>query len=152
MMQKMNKKGWIRIVEAAVSILIITGVLLVVINKGYIGKKDISERVYDAQISVLREIEKDENLRDIILEVNNSELPTEWDEFTGSLATIKTRINQRMLEQASYLECEAKLCELDKICVLEKYIEKDVYAQATIISANLEHYQPKQIKMFCWEK
>src|SRR3989344_493349 len=64
-----DKRGWIRVVEAFVAILLIVGVLLFVINKGYIGKKDISKQVYDAEISVLREIELDDNLREEILKL-----------------------------------------------------------------------------------
>ena len=46
MMQKIknNKKAWIRIIEAFVALLLITGVLLIVINKGYIGKEDVSSK------------------------------------------------------------------------------------------------------------
>ena len=47
-----GKRGWIRIVEAFVAILLITGVLLLVMNKGYIGKKDISGQVRDAEWAV----------------------------------------------------------------------------------------------------
>ncbi|GAJ11607.1 unnamed protein product, partial [marine sediment metagenome] len=63
-----NKRGWIRIVEAFVAILLVTGVLLVIINKQYIGKDDISAKVYDVELSILREIQSDTALRDSILQ------------------------------------------------------------------------------------
>ena len=140
-----NKRGWIRVVEAFVAVLLITGVLLIIINKGYIGKKDISNKVYDAELSILREIELDDNLRSEILSANP--LPINWGD-TNFPVNVKNKIEVRSPE---YLECKAKICELDKICIMEN-IDKDVYAQAVAISATNEIYKPRQLKLFCWEK
>lgn len=142
-----NKKGWIRIVEAFVALLLIMGVLLVVINKGYIGKKDISQQVYEVQIGILREVELDDSLRNELLEVAN--LPADETALTTSASNTINKIKSRLPD---YLDCETKLCELDKICALENYPDKDIYAQAVAISATLEKYQPRQLKLFCWVK
>ena len=105
----MEKRGWVKIVEAFIALLLIAGVLLIVIDKGYIAKTDISSKVYDAEISILREIELDDNLREDILD---SDLPMYWDNelFPQNL---KNRIDERT---PSYLECKAKICEMDEIC------------------------------------
>ena len=143
-----GKRGWIRVVEAFVAILLIVGVLLIVINKGYVGKKDISKQVYDAEISILREIELDDNLREEIL-LLNLQLNDNGIEVTNSnLPNIYQKIKERPPE---YLNCRAKICKLDKICIIED-IDKDVYAQAVTISATNEIYQPRQLKLFCWVK
>src|SRR3989339_37656 len=92
-----EKRGWIRIVEAFVSILLIAGAVLVLMNEGYIAKTDISQKVYDAELSILRDIELDETLRTEVLE-----------------------------------------------------FEDDLYVQAVGITANLQIYNPRQIKLFCW--
>ena len=63
-----NKRGWIRIVEAFIAVLLVAGILLFVINKGYIGRRDISQQVYDAQLAVLREIQLNDTLRTQILQ------------------------------------------------------------------------------------
>lgn len=150
-----NKRGWIRIVEAFVAILLITGVLLFVINRGYMGKKDITSEVYDIQINILRNIELNTELRQEILEAvynqqnpENPNLPITWDiDFPQKT---KDKINTYFLDY-DYLECKAKLCELDKICTLENLPEeKDVYAQSVVISSTLEKYSPSQLKLFCW--
>ncbi|MAG79031.1 hypothetical protein CMI40_01500 [Candidatus Pacearchaeota archaeon] len=141
----MKKKGWVKIVEAFIALLLIASVLLIVIDKGYIGKKDISSKVYEAELSILREIELDDNLRDDIL---NSNLPINWDNESFP-QSVKDKINERI---PSYLECNAKICEMDKICALDKYIDKDIYTQSIAISANLEIYNPRQLKLFCWDK
>jgi len=143
-----NKRGWIRIVEAFVAILLITGVLLVLINKGYIGGKDISEKVYAFQLSALREIQLNDNLRNEVLNVPNSVIPLESN-LPGFPPTVKSAIVKKT---PSYLECKSKICFAERICSLDSYVEKDVYAEAVVISANLTNYNPRQVKIFCWGK
>ena len=133
-----NKRGWIKIVEAFIAILLVAGVLLLVINKGYIGRRDISEQVYQAQLAILREIELDSNLREKVLNTNlDGEVPQEI------LDKIQTR-------KPDYLTCEVKICKLEMICELDRYIDADVYAQPVAITAEGETYNPRQLKLFCW--
>ena len=140
-----NKRGWIKIVEAFIAVLLIAGVLLFVINKGYIGKKDISEQVYKVQLSVLREIELNSDFRYQILEEGEKlgqGTPIVPEEVVN---TIEDRI-------PDYLTCESKICELDQMCppTEEVPIEKDIYAQSVAISAEGTKYGPVQLKLFCW--
>ena len=137
-----NKRGWIRIVEAFVAILLISGTLLIVLNKGYLKNKDISSKVYDSQISVLREIELNDELRNEILNIPG--LPTE---------NISANVTNKILDRIpTYLECKAKICKMDRICELNSYPNKNVYAQAVAISATSKKYAPRQLKLFCWRK
>lgn len=144
-----QKRGWIRIVEAFVAVLLITGVLLIVINKGYIAKEDISDKVYSSQWAVLREIELDQNLREEVLNPN-LQIPVEGLEVPGDVIN---KINSRM---PSYLQCVSKICELNEVCELsttpEQAQEKDIYAQSITIAAtpSVSEFNPKQLKMFCW--
>lgn len=140
-MFKKNKKGWIRIVEAFVAILLIAGVLLIVINQGYIGKKDISEKVYGVEISILREIELNDQMRNELLFVDLSvthEPPS----------SVKNKISNSIPD---YLSCDSRICPLNEICTLEGPAETNVYAQSVAITANLSTYNPRQLKIFCWE-
>jgi hypothetical protein len=148
----MNKRGWIRIVEAFFSLLLIAGVFLIVYNKGYIGGDDISSRVYDLQLSVLREIELNDNLREQILCTPlpcGSLLPEVGieDEDESFPEDVKSKIDERIPD--SFI-CRSKICEINEICELNEYIDKDVYAQSVVIAATLEIYSPRQLKMFCW--
>jgi len=141
-----NKKGWIKIVEAFVAILLVVGVLLIVINRGNIGKNDISSQVYDVQVSILREIQLNDTLRNEILsvtppiEVTDEHVHETW-----------TKITERT---PNYLDCKAKICEMmEQTCELEEYPEKDVYAQTVAITTTLEtptEEQLRQLKLFCW--
>jgi hypothetical protein len=133
-----NKRGWIRIVEAFIAVLLIAGVLLFVINKGYIGKRDISEQVYTVQLAVLREIELDDTLRTQVLEADiEGEVPQD----------IEDKVEDRIPD---YLTCEAKICELDSVCALDSFIEKDVYAQPVAIATQGDNPEMRQLKLFCW--
>lgn len=144
----MNKKGWIRIVEAFIAILLIAGVLLTLINRGYIAGKNPAEKIYSFQLYTLREIELNDDLRDIILNIPNEDLSLESDNINFP-SEVNNSISSRT---PNYLECKSKICPAEEICSLKKYVEKNVYAQAVIISANLTLYDPRQIKIFCWIK
>ncbi len=133
-----QRRGWIRIFEAVIALLLITGVVLTLINKGYLSKENISEKVYKSQLTVLREIEKDQNLRQLIL-TSTGDVPQE----------VHGKISKRM---PNYLECDSKICKLDEICSLASYPDKDVFAQSVAITATTQTYAPKQLKMFCWVK
>ena len=140
-----NKKAWIKIVEAFTAILLVIIVLLIIINSGYIKREDISTRVYNTQISILREIQFNDTLRIEILDV--ASVPLEWDDFPPNL---KNKIIERT---PNYLECSAKICSSEDVCIFTGAIDKDIYAESILISATLESgYIPKQLKLFCWIK
>jgi len=74
-----NKRGWIKIVEAFVAVLLIAGVVLIIIDKEYLKKEDISSEVYDTELKILKEIQLNNTLRENILTA--SPLPVNWDVF-----------------------------------------------------------------------
>ncbi len=137
-----NKSGLIRIIEAFTMILIITGILLTVLNKGYISKSDNSEKIYESEQAILREIQLNNSLRNEILALED--LPVEWENFPPNVK------NEILLETPINFECQAKICDLNEICSLNKEIEKEIYVQKTIITASLEKYSPRKLKIFCW--
>ncbi|MCK5043827.1 hypothetical protein KAR52_02395 [Candidatus Pacearchaeota archaeon] len=141
-----NKKGWIKIVEAFVAVLLVTGVILISINQGYIGQKDISSEVYEMELSILREIELNDTLRNYILNV--IELPANWDDESFP-QEVKNKINART---PNYLNCEGKICEISDTCDIEKYFDKNIYAQSVTITTTLTQEEPKyrKLKLFCW--
>src|SRR3989344_676445 len=62
-----NKRGWIRIVEAFVAVLIITGLVLVIIGSSYTKEKDPSNEIYQIEEGILRDIQGNYSLRTGIL-------------------------------------------------------------------------------------
>ncbi len=143
----MNRKGWVRIVEAFFSILLIASVFLILMSKGSFGGEDISSRIYDLQLSVLREIELNDDLREQILNNGLDELLPIEDSHSEFPEDIALMINERMPD--SFI-CKSKICEIAVICELDKYIDKDIYAQSVAIVATLDIYSPRQLKIFCW--
>lgn len=154
-----SKRGWIRIVEAFIAVLLVTGVLLIFINNGYLGqgKSDYSEKIYNAQISILREIQLDPDLRVEILSVKSESMPVSSNLEGVFPQQVLNKINERVTEY-QYLNCTASLCELDKVCSYSSEVpNKNIYAQAVAISAEpsdpkLITFSPRQLKLFCWTK
>ena len=140
---KRDKRGWVRIVEAFVAVLLIAGITLVILDKGYIGKSDISEGVYTQQEAILREIQLNNTLRGEIL--GATPLPVNWSNFPSLLIT-------KLQEMPSYLECEGEICSINEDCVFSKTIEKDIYVRSVAITSAQGNYDARQLKMFCWLK
>ncbi len=142
---KKNKRGWIRIVEVFISILLMTGVLMLVIDRDVFEERDVSLEIHEMQISILRNVELDNSLRgDVLL----ASLPVSWNNFgTSGLTSVRDEIISRT--SADFI-CEAKLCSLQDNCLFDNSIEENVYVQRVIIAADLEIYSPRQLKLFCW--
>jgi hypothetical protein len=141
----MNKRGWIRVIEAFVAVLLITGVLLVFLNKRYISGDDGSEKIYGEESTILREIQVEDSLRGEILNQSLS-LPTEWNNMPLG---VKNRIE---IQTPNYLKCEGKICEISDDCLHTLTSDESIYAKSVIISSNNSLYNPRQLKLFCWKK
>ncbi len=139
-----NKRGWIRIVEAFIAVLLIAGVVLIILDKGYLKKEDISPEVYDAELKILKEIQLNNTLRENILTA--SPLPVNWSNFPQSVK------NKIINDIPSYLNCSAKICGIEDICTIDGNLGKDIYAQSVIITTTLTELDYRQLKLFCWEK
>lgn len=156
-----HKKGWIKIVEAFISILLIVGVLLVLLNKGYLGE-DISSKVYDAELSILRGVQLDTELRRDILISNRSgypdtieiPLPIEWEEFEDVEGErVLADVKEKIIDQTpSYLECIAKICELEDDCLSNELERMEIYTQHVSITSTYDIWSPRKLKLFCWVK
>ena len=141
-----NKRGWIRIVEVFVSIVLLTSVLLVVSTKNSSKDIELQEQISNKEVAILQDIELNNQMRSEILGVAQENLPLEWEEFGSSLQDITARINTLVPKD---LECQAKLCLLSDICMTNWSPKGDVYAKSVVISADLNNYSPRQLKLFC---
>jgi len=140
-----NKKAWIKIFEAVIAVLLIASVLLVVLGQDSVKKDDDSLEIYKVEISILREIQLNNSLREDILGIVS--LPVEWDDFNSQgLGEIKEKINSKTPD---YLSCRAMLCEMIADCILDNWSGGEVYVQSIAITANLTTYSPRQLKLFC---
>lgn len=149
-----NKRGWIRIVESFVAILLITGVVFVVIEQDKKRGEDTSSIAYASMISVLRDIELNNNLRSEIVGIQGSNLPVEWDEFGVSAPQTEARIIEKT---PNYIECMGKICATNDVCLLSQDAQsqnqgKTIYAESAMISSTIQAYNPRILKLFCWMK
>ena len=140
--RKINKKAWIRIAEAFVSVLIVVGAAMVVI-KGGIQTNDISEKIYDIEVGISREIRLNDNLRSEILLTSGT---VEWNDLPSQTK------NKIIDKTPKWLECVAKICSPESQCLLSDESEKSIYAQSAIITSTVNAFNPRQLKLFCWEK
>lgn len=152
----MNKKGWIRIVEAFMAILLIVGVLFTIINIQNVDQGETSQKIYKSQIAILRNIENNDNLREEVLGVPKAELPVRWDQFDSrGLGNVSDRIIEKT---PNYLECHAQVCNITSSC---EYMninpggapeDVNLYAQSVGITVTTASpsFDPRQLKIFCW--
>jgi len=146
-----GKRGWIRIVEASIAVLFIAGVVLVVINNNEAGgNEDISLKILNEEVSILREIQLNSSLRGEVLDISSSSLPVESGEANFP-QDVKDRIDSGT---PIYLECVSKICSIEDECTLIAENDKSVYAESVLITANPESgpYDPRKLKIFCWGK
>ena len=143
-----GKRGWIEIVEAFISIMLIVGVILVILNKGNTQGEDFSYQVYQIQISILREIQTNDTLRTDIASALEP-LPISWEE-----SRFPTNLKNKIIERTpSYLECVGKICLTTDICSLGEEKDRDVYSQFVTIATTIEAGEVyRKLNLFCWTK
>lgn len=144
-MKKTNKRGLLRIAEAAIAILIVVSFLILAqVRNNQASVVDFSERVYD----VLEEIAKEPGLRNETFNENN------FDEngFAMPDSALFLFIKERIPE--SYLTIEVRVCnDIDKICSLEKFIEGEIYTGQRVIVPSIEEgdeFKAKKLAIFAY--
>jgi hypothetical protein len=142
-----DKKGWIEILEAFISVMLVVAILLIAIDRGNNASEDVSRKVYSVEVSILREVQTNDSLREEIAGIENSTIPVEWDFFPQGL---KGKIIERT---PNYLVCIGKICNLDTVCVISERKDKSVYSQSVIISSTLmSGIVYRKLNLFCWQK
>lgn len=141
-----QKKGWIRVIEAIASVLVIAGILLVVLNQQTIIDTE-PRQMEELQTSILRELQTTPNLRNAVLEQNFFSVDT-IDPGEGSIITnvVDSRTPQRV-------QCETRICTLDSACEYSEEVEEDIYVETGFFSGSIqEGYSPRKVKLFCWSE
>jgi len=132
-----NKKAWIQIVEAAISMMILFGLVLGMFQQG-INKPDIAGQVYRVQHQILIEAQDDYCIRNEVLAGNASSL----NKFIASrLCSLPYNFT-------------VVLCNPIASCLFPSGVSKpstDIYSDNLIIAANLTSYNPVKIAFFVWQ-
>ena len=138
-----NKRGWIRILEATIGVLMISSVLVVVyswqIDRG-VGPEDY---VYSLQNQILADVSSRSDLRSDVLRGETESL----DEYVRE----KIPAGFDFALKVCNLTNPPTPCKLDAVEFIALK-DKDVYVEEAVISADFQAYSPKKIKLFVWEK
>jgi len=138
-----NKRGFIRILEATIGVLLVTSVLLVVyVNQQPPQFLTSQDYIFNLQKQILLDISSRSDLRGYVLAEDN--------------ASLEVYLSSKVPSSYGY---SLKICDLNATgaCKLstEDVIatrEKDVFAEEAVIAADFaEGYSPKKIRFFVWE-
>ncbi|MEM3113245.1 MAG: hypothetical protein QXI33_02365 [Candidatus Pacearchaeota archaeon] len=140
-----GKRGYLRIIEAFVAIILLASVLIYFYVNN-LQAKDSSDAIYKLERAILEEIASNASLRDAVLN-GDSLLTTPEAERNRTL--INNTINRYIQGEFNF---EFQICGLNEICGASKYVNKEVFSDQISISSTLEKYDPKVIRMFVWEK
>lgn len=139
-----EKRGWIRIVEAFVAVLLITGIVLMLVDNGVLSE-DSSRAIYEIEDTILTMVQQNQTLRTEILSF--VALPVNDSAFSANL---QNTISQNI---PNYLDCSAMVCALGEgECVIDMGVNASVYSRAVVISSDLTSFDPRQLKLFCYKK
>ena len=134
-----NKRGWIKILEVFLAILLIMGSMLIIISRKA-PETDISDEIYAKQRQILDIISKNNSLRDDIVAGNSIKVnqaisalvPNSWN-FTTSICNINDMCNNPASSDLSLYE-------------------QNVYSTEVVVTSNLTSYSPKKLRFFVWMK
>ena len=141
-----NKKGWIKIVEAFIAIMLVMAVVLIVINRQESQVGDFSSKFREIEISILREIQLNSTMREEILATNG--------DITLVGSSSEAPITQAKIEEETpeNILCQGKICNPQGPCLLGSTQDTSVYAEQVLITSTLETSKPRMLKLFCWEE
>jgi len=130
-----GKRGWLRIVEAFIAVLLLAGFLLFLYVKSDSGSS--SEEIYKIEREILEAIERNDNLRSEVL--------------SGRLIETNSFVRENL---PLSLDFELIICEIDENCGLTnpQVLEGKIYVDEILISSKLTVYNPKKLRFFVWEK
>ena len=137
-----SKQGWIRILEATIAVLMVSGILIKVYSKHIDKSTGLEDYIYSLQRQILRDISSRSDMRSYVL--------------TENISILDDYVNGKIPETFNY---SLKICNFTTPptpCKLsaEEFIatrDNDIYAEETVISADFETYDPKKVKLFIWE-
>ena len=141
-MVRKNKKGWIKIVEAFLAILLLMGILLVIVSSDGNLQFEKEKIINQKQIDFLNNIQVNNSFREDILGLN--ELPVNSND-TGFPEDLKNYF----LEE--FENCFMNICLPEEECILDFENEGEIYSEEILINSYENIYLPKKVKIICYE-
>ncbi len=143
-----NKRGWLRIVEASVSVLIVFGVLLALSGI----RQSTPERSLETFLPpLLEEVASNATLRGEIVQYDLTKTQND-PKNKAALRDIYTLLSKRITQ--STLSYNLSICDPSVVCSLANYptnVHGGMYTYERLITSNISSgYNPKKIKIFMW--
>lgn len=148
-----NKRGWIRIIEAFIAVVLIASVILIIYQR-QVYKPNRDDEIKKIGRGILEDFERTEEMRGVVLALKQNETEDEkgLKPYTEEYV-LDPRILGFMNERVPLrLAFEVKVCAPSFICSQNEYVKKTVYVDEIIISSTLESYGPRKVKLYLWEK
>ena len=151
LLKKKDKKGWIKIVEAFLAIMLIAAILLTALNErsnllGDQSEYELYQDYHESEIAVLKKIQLNDTIRDDILNISEGQLPVSGGDVPESMK------NEVRFKIPIYLNCTYQICSVGSECKMDTGIEDDLFVEHIGIFANRTHYNPRKVNLFCWER
>ncbi len=152
-----GKRGWIRILEATVAVLIVSGVMITVYSDQSSREEvTISDYSYSLQKQILADIADNSTLR---LDALGIEEDLPGDSYYDKLDAF---VDSRIPSSFGYLLRVCDLGNLTDFCKMDSKtfiatMESDVFVEEIVISSELgggggeEVYSPKKVRLFFWK-
>ena len=155
-----NKRGWIRILEATIAVMLVSGVLIVVYSKQIDRGIEPADYFYSLQRQILADISLRSDLRLAVLNTYND---TEGSD-DGNFSLIYDFIGGKVPDAFGY---SLRVCDLGgelDFCKMntDTYVvtrDRDVFVEEIIISSELgsgtdlvSPDKAKKVMFFIWEK
>lgn len=144
-----NKRGWITVLEATISVMLISGVLMIVYTKQGADEAPVQDYIFSLQKQILSDISFRSDLRLLVLEENQSII----SDFVGTKVPLAYNYSVKVCP----LDSQTNFCTLD-VEEVRATREKDLFAEEIIISAELDPdnpgngtYMPMKVRLFIWE-
>jgi hypothetical protein len=137
-----NKKGWIKVVESFISIMLLASILFLVggeikTDAGY------SSFFEDKQFELLQGIQKNDSLRTEVVGFTNYPLNSSSVGFPTGL---KNYVNHSEIHG---LSCMLRICKNDDECNLNLNSGSEIYTSKVLVTSNLTIFNPQIVKLFC---
>ena len=152
-----NKRGWIRILEATIAVMIVSGVLVVVYSRQVDRGIAPADYFFSLQRQILADISGRSDLRLAVLNVDNETKDDdnfkEIDDFIGGKVPEAFGYSLRVCDFGD----EVDFCKMNA----DTYVstrDKDVFVEEIIISSDLgdgsnvvDPSNAKKLRFFIWE-
>ena len=135
MFNKLNKKGWIAIVEVCIAIIVLFAFLLLTFNQ---QTKKETNIFMDLNKAILFQTEENETFRNFVLTGNSSEIEQNLRSF---LKKFDAKVNLTACTTDMVGSCPP----------LNVPSGKDIVSYDIFVAGNNTIYEPKKLRVFVWE-